>query len=202
VRDGEWRPVEDAHQVPGAVIRAFKGSGSTFQAVHDESARLLTPAIFALAGDDNRLLEELQENRALDLWSLLDPWDYEDAVGLFLQVQRGFRIPPSFCHDKNTRDFEYFLLHPTDSSQRKVAVQVKSGQGSGYTWTELEERAKEAKCDKLFIFHRGDNKGATDFTEILDPSDIEQFLIDQSNWPILTPRIQFCLELCGMRSKS
>ena len=73
VRDAEWapRPVNDL-EVPGAVIRRFVGTGSSFSRIHDDPARLLTPYLWDKLHD--RDLPQLDISSVEVLKSHLDPY--------------------------------------------------------------------------------------------------------------------------------
>lgn len=80
-----------------------------------------------------------------DLFDLLDPYDTEDLVALYLQRDLGYMVLPSSRNKQsNTICYEYELLSRNDFSP--AFVQVKSGQS---TTIELSEYAAE---HRVYLF--------------------------------------------------
>lgn len=124
VRDVDWapRPLRDL-EVPGAVIRSFIGTGSSFNRVHDRTARLLTHYLWAVL--HKMTPPELEISRADVLQTILDPYDVEDLVYVWLQVERGYIALPR-ARMRDTPAYEWTMIHR--ESRRRSIVQIKTGQ--------------------------------------------------------------------------
>jgi hypothetical protein len=172
VRPVEWAPTKlDVSQVPGAVIRAFSGRGSSFSRIHDPGARRYSHFRFeVLMGRTTRVPSSTPEEV---LQSLLHPWDVEDLVALYLQVVRKFLILPA-SRQTGTAGYEYVLIDL--NSRRQVIVQVKTGDSS----VDLVRLASAAGSERLAIAFstRGLYKGQDSRVEKLTNQEILKFMED------------------------
>lgn len=133
-RDLDLNNVRPAHivaapdaeaSVPGAVVRSFSGRGQALRRVPDHGAAVYSAYLFArLAGEEPPSWSPTHEE-VLD--SLLGPFDVEDLIAAYLQVERGFIALPARRSDSKLA-YEYTLRDPTDG--RVFAVQVKTGDES------------------------------------------------------------------------
>jgi hypothetical protein len=123
VRDVQWAPTPlNDLDVPGAVIRAFVGTGLSFSRIWDESARLLTPYLWEKL--HGRPLPALNITPSQVLTSHLDPYDVEDLVYVWLQVARNYLALPR-SRQRDTPAYEWTMIHR--GSGRRGIVQVKTG---------------------------------------------------------------------------
>jgi hypothetical protein len=160
-------------EVPGAVVRRFSRQGSTLQRVHDRGAAMYSAWLFAQAVGGSRpgWAPSLQE--ILD--SLLGPFDVQDLVAAYLQVERGYIALPARQTD-NTIAYEYVLRHPDDG--HLAAVQVKTGDAD----IDLSTLSNTGDL-RWFVFssrerYRGEMPS---FAEAIAPEAIVAFLRDRSN---------------------
>lgn len=123
VRDVEWGPraLNDL-EAPGGVIRRFIGQGQSFSRIHDESAQGLTPYLWEKL--HGRPLPPVSIKQVEVLRSHLDPYDVEDLVYVWLQVERGYLALPR-TRQPDTPAYEWTMIHR--DSRRRGIVQIKTG---------------------------------------------------------------------------
>ena len=93
VRDVVWAPEPFTElEVPGGVIKSFVGIGSSFSRIHDEHARRFTTYLWKKV--HGLPLPALNLSPVDVLTSLLDPYDVEDIVYIWLQVAKGYVALP------------------------------------------------------------------------------------------------------------
>ena len=131
-------------EVPGAVVRAFSQRGSSFSRIHDEPARRYSHRLYdSLLGRGERVAAPSPEEV---LASLLAPFDLEDLVFVYMQVERGYLVLPG-SRRTDTAVYEYVLPHP--STREQAMVQVKTGSSA----VDLEQLKKAAGGDhKAYAF--------------------------------------------------
>lgn len=190
VRDVEWapRPLNDL-EVPGAVIRRFVGTGSSFSRINDDPARLLTPYLWEKLHD--RPLPDLDVTPHAVLESHLDPYDVEDLVYIWLQVARGYVAMPS-SRQRDTPAYEWTMIHR--ETRRKSIVQVKTGNDA----VDLEALAKagEGSIDTFAFSTRGQYFGSTEsVTEIISSEDLLDLVASDPS--LLPPRVLAMFELAA-----
>lgn len=109
-------------EVPGAVVRSFSMQGSSFNRIHDAGARAYSYRLYdKLMGRPERVASPKPEEV---LCSLLDPFDVEDLVFVYLQVVRGLLVLPG-SRRTDTAAYEYVLVDREGKEQ--TIVQVKTG---------------------------------------------------------------------------
>lgn len=108
-RPVEWAPRPlNGLEVPGGVIRCFVGTGTSFSRIHDIGARILTGYLWEkLCG---RSLPELALGPHDVLASHLDPYDVEDLVYVWLQVERDYIALPR-ARQRDTPAYEWTMIN-------------------------------------------------------------------------------------------
>jgi hypothetical protein len=182
VRPVSWAPrsLLDV-EVPGAVIRAWVGPGSSFSEIHNETARLFSV----------RLLDELQGkspatlqmSRANVLRELLDPFDVEDLVYMCLQLAHDYLVVPA-SRRTDTSTYEYVLMRRKDA--RKAVVQVKTGSAAVDVDALLSAAAGEAQA--IAYATSGSYVGATERAIII--TDDELLTFARTHDGFLPPRVR------------
>jgi hypothetical protein len=122
-RDADWapEPLNDL-EVPGGVIRRFVGTSLSFSRIHDPGARRLTR--YRWEKLNGRPLPDLNITPREVLTSHLDPYDVEDLIYVWMQVERGYIALPR-ARQRDTPAYEYSMIH-RDTRRRGIA-QVKTG---------------------------------------------------------------------------
>ncbi len=120
LRACEWWQVGAEGEVPGGVSRAFI-RGRALQRIADDTIAAFTKLLYNRRSKS--VAYEVQPGEA-DLFSLLSPDACEDLVGLYLQVEEGYRIVPSTCK-RTTPKYEFVMRH--ERTGKEAYVQVKSG---------------------------------------------------------------------------
>ncbi|MTD43801.1 hypothetical protein GKE82_05635 [Conexibacter sp. W3-3-2] len=123
VRSVDWapRPLNDL-EVPGSVIRTFVGTGSSFSRVLPDGARLLSEYLWEVLHE--REPPQLDITAKEVLTEHLDPYDVEDLIYVWMQIERGYVAFPR-ARARNTPAYEWSMLHR--STLRRGIVQVKTG---------------------------------------------------------------------------
>lgn len=122
-RKVDWAPAElNDLDVPGGVVRSFIGQGSSFSRIHDEATNKLTPYLWKKLHD--RPLPDLDVSAEYVLTKILDPFDVEDLIYMWLQVERGYIALPR-TQQKSTPAYEWTMVHRERGN--KGIVQVKTG---------------------------------------------------------------------------
>ena len=123
VRKVKWAPTAlNDLDVPGGVVRSFIGTGSSFSRIHDPATRTLTPYLWAKLNGGQ--LPELELTAEDVLQRVLDPYDVEDLIYMWMQVERGYIALPR-TQQKNTPAYEWTMVHRKGGN--KGIVQVKTG---------------------------------------------------------------------------
>jgi hypothetical protein len=188
VRDVEWAP-EDVNDlvVPGGVVRNFVGTSSSSQRISDEPSRVLTPAIWEQL--HGREVPKLDISYETVVEKLLDMYDAEDLVYLWLQVERNFLAAPR-SRERSTPVYEFTMIHRTNS--RRGIVQVKTG-GSKVNLTELA-RAADPTIDAFAFAACGQYEGdPKQITEVIELGHLIDFA--NKNRDLLPGRIRAMFEL-------
>lgn len=122
VRDCEWanQPLSDL-EVPGAVIRGFVGTSTSFSRMWDEGARIYTAWLWEkLHGRDPAPLSFTH----LEVLQQLEPYDLEDLVYTWMQVAEDYLALPK-ARRTDTPAYEWTMLNRKTFAP--AIVQVKSG---------------------------------------------------------------------------
>lgn len=122
VRKVDW--AEDALgdlEVPGAIIRAFSGTSTSFSRMWNTGARIYTAWIWEkLHGRKPPRLDFSPAEVLLQL----EPYDLEDLIYTWMQVSGGYLALPK-ARRTDTPAYEWTMLHR--ETHRPAIVQVKSG---------------------------------------------------------------------------
>jgi hypothetical protein len=122
VRKADWapRPLGDL-EVPGAIIRAFSGTSTSFSRVWNRGARIYTAWIWEML--HNRKPPRLHFSPA-EVLQQLEPYDLEDLIYTWMQVSGDYLALPK-ARRTDTPAYEWTMLHR--KTHRPAIVQVKSG---------------------------------------------------------------------------
>ncbi len=123
VRDVQWAPKAlNELEVPGGVIRRFVGQGESFCQMHDPAAQRLTPYLWGRLTGEPVELPRITAKEVLKEY--LDPYDVEDLIYVWMQVDLGYVALPR-ARQRDTPVYEWSMLHR--DSKRRGVVQVKTG---------------------------------------------------------------------------
>lgn len=143
VRKVDWapQPLGDL-EVPGAIIRAFSGTSTSFSRMWNTGARIYTAWIW------DKLHE--REPPRLDfspaeVLQQLEPYDLEDLIYTWMQVARGYLALPK-ARRTDTPAYEWTMLHR--KTHTPAIVQVKSGAQA----VDLEALAAAAADEDTTLF--------------------------------------------------
>lgn len=191
VRSTDWAPRQLTDlEVPGAVIRNFVGTGTSFSRIHDERARRLTPWLWEKVHD--RPLPHLSVTPEQVLTSHLDPYDVEDLVYVWLQVERGYVMLPR-ARQRDTPAYEWSMIHPT--TRHRGIVQIKTG-ATPVVLKELAAAVTDGATDTFAYATCESYEGDPDLvTEIIRGDDLLQFA--ESRPDLLPGRVRTWFELAG-----
>jgi hypothetical protein len=194
VRDVLWAPRRlYSEEVPGSVIRAFSGRGSSFSEIHNENGRLFSAALFAeLTGSK---IEKLGLTPEQILQDFLDPFDVEDLVFSYLQVERGYLVLPA-SRRTNNPTYEYAVVEREGG--RLVPVSVKTGA----TFVDVGQLASTAEAGGKAVAYStegnymGDGSGRV---ELIDNAELLRFA--RSSTELLPPRVRRWFRYAGSRPR-
>jgi hypothetical protein len=186
VRETRWAPVSLlSSEVPGAVVRCFSQRGSSFSRIHDAVARTYSHRLY------DRLLQRPERIPSPTpdevLQSLLDPYDVEDLVFVYMQVELGYLVLPG-SRRTDSAAYEYVLLHP--KTRQQAVVQIKTGSSV----VDLDQLAKAtANRHKAFAFSTtGSYTGRTSNVELLSSHGLLSFM--RARPEVLPPRVRAWFE--------
>jgi hypothetical protein len=143
VRDCEWadQPLSDL-EVPGAVIRGFVGTSTSFSRMWDEGARIYTAWLWEkLHGREPAPLSF----SPLEVLRQLEPYDLEDLVYTWMQVAENYLALPK-ARRTDTPAYEWTMLNRKTFAP--AIVQVKSGEQA----VDLEALAAAAPSAETVLF--------------------------------------------------
>jgi hypothetical protein len=143
VRDCEWadQPLSDL-EVPGAVIRGFVGTSTSFSRMWDEGARAYTAWLWEkLHGRQPAPLSFTH----LEVLRQLEPYDLEDLVYTWMQVAEDYLALPK-ARRTDTPAYEWTMLNR--KTFVPAIVQVKSGSQA----VDLEALAAAAPNTETVLF--------------------------------------------------
>lgn len=179
--------------VPGGVVRSFIGPGQSFRRIHDRATNQLTPYLWKKALGEE--LPRLDLSPIDVLREVLDPYDVEDLIYMWLQVEKGYVALPR-TQQKSTPAYEWTMVHHKDG--HKGIVQVKTGRDK----VDLKalSRARDDDTTKTYAFATsglapGDDPA--DVTEVITPEELLQFV--RGHRKLLPERLRLWFELAGSR---
>jgi hypothetical protein len=143
VRSADWaqRPLGDL-EVPGAIIRAFSGTSTSFSHMWNRGARLYTAWLWEkLQGREPAPLNF----SPAEVLEQLEPYDLEDLVYTWMQVCGDYLALPK-ARRTDTPAYEWTMLHR--KTHRPAIVQVKSGDQA----VDLETLAAAAPNDETILY--------------------------------------------------
>lgn len=175
--------------VPGGVVRSFIGQSSSFCRIHDRATRVLTPCIWAdLTG---QTMDKPKFSAMEVLTELLDPYDVEDLVYMWMQVKLGYVALPR-TQIKSTPVYEWTMV--SKKTGQPAIVQVKTGR-EHVNLSELAG-ARPTKDTKTFAFAT-DGLAPTDDVSLVDvlikPDQLLRFVERYNN--LLPQRIRAMFDL-------
>lgn len=188
VRAADWahQPLSDL-EVPGAIIRAFSGTSTSFSRMWNEGARMYTAWLWEkLHGREPRPLRFTPRQ----ILEQLEPYDLEDLIYTWMQVCENYLALPK-ARRTDTPAYEWTMLH----RRRHTAaiVQIKSGEQG----VDLEALAAAApnKETELFAFATNGEYFGTPIREVhcVDLDEILEFVAE--NPRLLPPRVRTWFEL-------
>lgn len=183
VRTTKWAPHRLlTEEVPGAVIRAFSGRGSSFSEIHNQVSRLFSQGLYAeLHGEEFELPRTSAEQVLRDL---LEPFDVEDLVFAYLQAVRGYLVIPA-ARRTNNQTYEYVVVER--GSEGLIPVSVKTGA----TPVDVGQLASTAEVGGRAIAYSTEGNyqgdGAERVERIADP-DLLDFVAGHPD--LLPPRVR------------
>lgn len=189
-RKVDWAPAElNDLDVPGGVVRSFIGQGSSFSRIHDEATNKLTPYLWEKL--HGRSLPELDLTAEDVLTKVLDPYDVEDLIYMWLQIERGYVALPR-TQQKSTPAYEWTMVHRVKGN--KGIVQVKTGKDR----VDLSalRAARDDKTMATFAFAAcglGPEDDPKLVTEVIEPKELTRFV--EKHAAILPERIRLWFQL-------
>jgi hypothetical protein len=187
VRDCSWAPKKLlSERVPGKVIISFSYPGESWSEIHNPTAREVSYALYGeLTGKPVEIPAPTPETV---LKNLLDPFDVEDLVYAYLQVERGYLVLPKSRQTTN-RTYEYAVVER--DSGRLVPVSIKTGSSA----VDVAELASTAEAEGKAIaystegLYDGDDHGRV---ERIPTDDLLRFADQQPK--LLPPRVRLWME--------
>ena len=189
VRPVVWAPSMLAESVPGAVIRAFSGRGSSFSEIHNDAARIYSDHLFNAS--TGKTVAQLRISAASVLRDFLDPIDVEDLVYVFLQVDEGYVVLPA-SRRTDTQAYEYELIER--SSGKRAVVQVKTGK-SRVDLTELASAAGQHGHAFAYATGGGYHGSASESVRVLRDEELLAFA--RTHPALLPARVRTWFEIAA-----
>lgn len=191
VRDCAWAPKRLlSERVPGKVIISFSYPGSSFSQIHDPPAREVSYALYGeLTGTPVEVSAPTPETV---LKHLLDPYDVEDLVFSYLQVERACIVLPKSRRTTN-QTYEYAVIER--DSGNLVPVSIKTG-SSAVDVTQLASTAEAA--GKAIAYSTEGNYDGDDHGRVERISN-DQLLEFVGQYPkLVPPRVRLWMEQAGL----
>lgn len=188
VRKCEWKKIGTIQSVPGKIVNSFIPP-RTVQQVKGESIENFSKFIFNKKSGHE--FYQLTISEGSNIFSLLSSEDCEDALALYLQLNRNYMIIPSSCKS-STMNYEYELINR--SNGQGAVVQVKNGNVNldAKDFANIESKIYLLTTKGQFIGNE------TDKLEFINPKSVEEFMFDQKelmpdtikNWLEIFERIK------------
>jgi hypothetical protein len=188
VRRCEWapRPLGDL-EVPGAIIRAFSGTASSFDRIHNEGARRYTRWLWEeLHGRKPRPLAFT----AAEILAQLEPYDLEDLIYTWMQVRGGYLALPK-ARRTDTPAYEWTMLHRR--THVPAIVQVKSGD-QGVDLEALAAAAPDRKTT-LYAYSAAEIYSGSPRREVTIIRTAQLLRLAERQPELLPPRVRRWFEL-------
>lgn len=188
VRDCEWadQPLSDL-EVPGAVIRGFVGTSTSFSRMWDEGARVYTAWPWEkLHGRDPAPLSFTH----IEILQQLEPYDLEDLVYTWMQVSEDYLALPN-ARRTDTPAYEWTMLN------RKTFVAAKVQVKSGSQAVDLDALAATATDAETVLFACSASGKFTGHphreVRCISPAELVEFVHDHKQ--LLPPRVRTWFEV-------
>lgn len=184
-RNCKYYEVGEIENVPGKVVSSFYGRGYTIRSIpdnEDKTIENISKLIFNKVSKE----EYYKVNLKKDFWLLLSDQDIEEIIGLYLQIEKNYKIYIT-SKRKATKKYEFIMVN---EKNERAAVQVKSGN------TPLNYRDYLNDEYKIFLFSVCGEYGgvpSSNKIEIIEKKDIEKFLIKRKE--LLPKNIKYWIEL-------
>ena len=188
VRKADWaeQPLGDL-EVPGAIIRAFSGTSTSFSRMWNTGARIYTAWLWERL--HGREPSRLEFTRA-EVLEQLEPYDLEDLIYTWMQVSEGYLALPK-ARRTDTPAYEWTMLHR--ETHMPAILQVKSGEQG----VDLDALAAAAPNDttRLYAFSSaGIYTGSPPRAVIcIETSDLLAFVAQHPD--LLPPRVSTWFDL-------
>lgn len=183
VRKCDWQKVGTIEAVPGKLVNSFIPA-RTVQLVDDETINLFSQIVYNQKAESN--FYQIGNLKGKDIYSLLSSDDCEDALALYLQVEKGYMIIPSSCKS-DTMNYEYELKDR--QTGKRAVVQVKNG----YVHLSTDDY-KDIDAEVYLFTTKGDYYGETKQNiHFIDKDTITKFLFD--NIKLLPDKMKMWVEL-------
>ena len=165
--DVEFHEIGTMEVIPGKVVNSFRAS-SALQRIHDDAQLRYAEHLYnAITGTRFYPDQAVKKEELLDF---LQPEDVEEAVSLYLQLEKGYLVYSS-TNKLDTQTYE--LVAVARDGSHRAYPQVKTGNvpldGSGY-------KALTAGGDKVFLFTVNGTYCNTDGMDIIDKKVLIDFI--------------------------
>jgi hypothetical protein len=188
VRAAEWAPTPLGDlEVPGAVIRAFSGTSTSFSHIWNPGARTYTAWLWEKL--HGREPDPLAFSPA-EVLRQLEPFDLEDLIYVWLQVEHGYLALPK-ARRTDTPAYEWTMLQR--SSNLPAIIQVKSGE-QGVDLDALAAAAPDENTT-LFAYSAADDYFGSPVRAVTCIGTNELLAFVKDNPKLLPPRVRTWFEL-------
>ncbi len=184
VRGCEWHKVGTVGDIPGKIVSSFARS-RTVQKIRNDSVMRFSKNLYNQITNN---ISEVEKLTGKDVFSLLSPEDCEDALALYLQVEKGYMVVPSTCK-KDTLNYEFELKHR--QTGKTAVVQVKN---SVWDLSTEEFNKINEECEVFLLTTEGNYTGLNKPNiHFVDREVIKDFLY--SNTHLLPKKMKVWIDL-------
>ena len=168
----EFHEVGTVEMVPGKIVNSFRARAALQRVKNDECLNYSQQLYNSLTGTQHYPGYQVKKGEILDF---LQPEDVEEAVSLYLQLEKGYLIYSS-TNKLDTQTYE--LVAVARDGSHKAYPQVKTGGDSldGNTYKGLL-----AGGNKVFLFTVGGEYRNTDGMEVIDRQELIDFICGHKN---------------------
>jgi hypothetical protein len=188
----KWYPATekaDESSVPGVVTTAFI-KGSTFQKIHNPSIETYSQFVYNRAHkieEDSFFYPESKlECNEFNFFSLLNSYDVEDLLALWLYKTKGYITIPS-TNKISTPKYECVLIDPADKERKHIYIQAKKGKDT------LDASEYKNLCGEVYLLTTegvvSNNK--YDNVKKVEPTVIFEFAINPDNYNIIPEHVLY-----------
>lgn len=165
--DVEFHEVGTVEMVPGKVVNSFRASAALQRVKSDECLKYSEQLYNTLAGTQHYPAYTVKKAEVLDF---LQPEDVEEAVSLYLQLEKGYLIYSS-TNKLDTQTYEFVAV--ARDGTHKAYPQVKTG---GVSLDGSDYRELLMGGNKVFLFTVGGKYMNTAGMEIIDRQTLSDFI--------------------------